>query len=405
MRASVSPVRLASLLTTSLLTAPLLALACAPPETTPKDPLPFAPAGPAAAPDPSTYGPYAVGVRTMTFLDDERETPGKDGPRKLVAEVWYPAAGSARDDEKQDYVIYDELPESLRAGLTPEDLGRIETEAVRDAPVYEDVRFPVIIFSHGKGGLRQQSTFYTVPLASHGYVVVAPDHEGDTIVELLEAGDVDVTSTVDSYLLRPGDVSFLLSELEALGDDPLTPILNLEKVGVTGHSFGALTSFRAAGSDLRVDAIVAHTPVGITLVEAELEATVDEFGIPYLIAAAGLDRTLPKEIHADSVWQKMVPPRFYLSLATAGHFTYSDLCVLDVEAIDAALDVDASNVLTDGCGEENIPPALAFPAINLYSIGFFNTYLRGSPASLAFLDEEHGRAIAGDEVTFLAEPE
>lgn len=387
---------------------PLLmaALACAPKEEAQAlEPLPFEPAGPDAAPDPSTLGPYAVGVRTLTFLDHERSTPGKDGPRKLVVEVWYPAANSAREAEKQDYVLYDRLPESLRGGLEPEDLGVLETEAVRDAPRYEGVRFPVVIFSHGKGGLREQSTFYTVPLASHGYVVVSADHEGDTIIELLEAGDVDVTSTFDSYLLRPGDVSFLLSELEKLEDDPLTSLMDLERVGVTGHSFGALTSFRAAGSDARIDAIVAHTPVGISLVEADLEVRVHEFGIPYLIAAAGLDRTLPKEVHADSVWNRMVPPRFYLSLATAGHFTYSDMCVLDVQAIEEKLQIDASNVLTDGCGEENIPTAEAFPVINHYSIGFFNAYLRGSTPTLALLDEEHGRALAGDEVSFLAETE
>lgn len=388
------------------LALPLVAaLACSPEPGQTLEPLPFEPAGPNAAPDPSTFGPYAVGVRTMTFLDFERATPGKDGPRKLVVEVWYPAANRARDAEKQDYVLYDRLPESLRPGLTPEDLGTLETQAVRDAPVYEGVRFPVVVFSHGKGGLREQSTFYTVPLASHGYVVVSPDHEGDTIIELLEAGEVDVTSTFDSFILRPGDVSFLLDELEDLDGDPLTPLMDLERVGVTGHSFGALTSFRAAGSDLRVDAIVAHTPVGITLVEAELEASVDQFGIPYLIAAAGLDRTLEKEIHADSLWEHMVPPRFYLSLATGGHFTYSDLCVLDVVAIEEALGINASNVLTDGCGEENIPTTEAFPVINHYSIGFFNAYLRGSTPTLELLDEEHGRALAGDEVTFLAETE
>lgn len=379
--------------------------ACAPtPPGEARDPLPFAPAGPGAAPDPSVLGPYAVGVRTLTFLDPERETPGKEGPRKLVTEIWYPAAGHTRDDEKDAFVLYEQLPESLREGLTVEDLGVLETEAVRDAETYEGVRFPVVVFSHGKGGVRQQSTFYTVLLASHGYVVVSPDHEGDTIVELLEAGEVDVTSTVDSFVLRPGDVSFLLNELEVLDeDDPLTALMDLERVGVTGHSFGALTSFRAAGSDLRIDAIVAHTPVGIGLVEAGLEATVDEFGIPYLIAAAGLDRTLEKNLHADSLWSHMVPPRFYLTLKTAGHFTYSDLCILDVEAIDVALNIDASNVLTDGCGEENVGPDVAFPVINHYSVGFFNAYLRGSPGSLALLDQDNGRRLAGDEVTFFAE--
>jgi hypothetical protein len=102
----------------------------------------------------------------------------------------------------------------------------------------------------------------------------------------------------------------------------------------------------------------------------------------------------------------MVPPRFYLTLNTGGHFTYSDLCILDVEAIDRALEVDAAKVLNDGCGQENVPPEDAFPVINLYSIGFFNAYLRDSPASLDWLEEDKGQDIAGpEEVVFFSEPE
>jgi predicted dienelactone hydrolase len=372
-----------------------------------KEPLPFEPASPQAAPDPAEMGPYPVGVRTVVFEDPNRETPGREGqPRRLVCEVWYPAVEATRGQPTETYVLYDHLPESLRDGLTPEALGELATAAVRDAQPRANEQFPTIIFSHGKGGVRQQSTFYTVALASHGYVVVAPDHEGDTMVELLEAGDVDVTSTIDSYFLRPGDVSFLIRELDALDEsDPLQPLIDTSVVGVTGHSFGALTSFRSAGSDARVTAIVGQTPAGVGLVEAGLEVQVEDFGIPYMIQAGGKDRTLPKEDHADTLWDDMVAPRYYLNLRSAGHFTYSDLCILDVEAIDEALDVDASNVLTDGCGEENLSSERAFPVINHYSVGFFNAYLRGSTDSLELLTEARGKAHAGDDVEFIAERE
>lgn len=352
-------------------------------------------------------GPYPVGVRQMVFFDDTRETPGKDGPRKLACEVWYPATEATRDQAGLDYVLFDMLPEGLRNELTPDALGTVRTSAVLDAEPRRAEQFPLVIFSHGKGGLRQQSTFYTVQLASHGFVVIAPDHEGDTIVELLEAGEVNVTETFDSFILRPEDVSYLIRELDVLDEsDPLQPILDTSVVGVTGHSFGALTSFRSAGADARVNAIVGHAPAGIGLVQTGLETDVEDFGIPYMILAGGKDRTLDTETHADSLWEHMVPPRYYLSLETAGHYTFSDLCILDVEAIDIAMDIDASNVLNDGCGAENVSTADAFPVINLYSIGFFNAYLRDSPASLDWLDEAKGEALGGeDEVTFLAEHE
>jgi predicted dienelactone hydrolase len=372
-----------------------------------KEPLPFEPAGPSAAPDPAEFGPYPVGVRTLEFLDYSRQTPGKaDGePRKLVTEVWYPAVEAARGEQTEVISIYNALPEALREGLERDSLGALETASVRDADPRRQETFPTIIFSHGKGGLRQQSSFYTAALASHGFVVFAPDHEGDTIVELLEAGDVDVTSTIDSYFLRPGDVSFVIRQLDELSEDhPLQPLLDTSVIGVTGHSFGALTSFRAAGSDARVNAIVGQTPPGVGLVEAGLEVQVEDFGIPYMIMSGGKDRTLPKADHADTLWDDMVPPRYNLNLRSAGHFTFSDLCVLAVEAIDAALEVDAANVLTDGCGDENISPDRAFPVINHYAVGFFNGYLRDSPASLDLLVESVGEDIAGDEVEFIGEP-
>jgi predicted dienelactone hydrolase len=350
-------------------------------------------------------GPYPVGVRQMVFLDDSRETPGKDGPRMLACEVWYPAVEATRGQPGHDYVLYDMLPESLRDGLTKEALGTVTSTAVWEAEPRRHETFPLIIFSHGKGGIRQQSLFYTEQLASHGYVVVAPDHEGDTIIELLEAGDVDVTQTFDSFILRPQDVSYLIRELDVLPeDDPLKPILDTSIVGVTGHSFGALTSFRTAGSDARVNAIVAHTPTGIGMVQTGLEIDVEDFGIPYMIMAGGKDRTLEKEVHADTLWEHMVPPRYYLTLNSGGHFTYSDLCVLDVPTIDAALEIDATNVLTDGCGPENVKPEVAFPVINNYSIGFFNAYLRDSAASLDYLEEPVGQELGGaDEVVFVGE--
>jgi predicted dienelactone hydrolase len=368
--------------------------------------LPFEPSGPEAAPPPSEMGPYPVGVRTITFVDHSRETPGQEGPRTLVCEVWYPATEATRDLPGEDYVVIEQVPQDVRdmyPGIDAEALGALSTTAVRDANARLNEKFPLIVFSHGKGGIRMQSTFYTVALASHGYVVISPDHEGDTLVNLLLDGDVEITSTVDSFILRPQDASFLIRELDNLDEsDPLKPILDMDRVGITGHSFGALTSFRTAGMDARIDALVAHTPVGIGLVNADLEVKVEDFNIPTMIASGGMDETLPADLHAESMWEAMPEPKFHLHLQRGGHFTYSDLCIMDVPKIQEALgdDVDVEKVLNDGCGDQNTPPELARPAINHYSIGFFNSYLRDSAATLDLMTEDTGKEIAPGELTF-----
>ncbi len=370
--------------------------------------MPFEPAGPDAAPDPSTFGPFPVGVRTVTFVDDTRPAPpnGDGTPRDhdhrtLVTEIWYPADESARGKPGEDYVLYDALPADIQAQLGPADLGTLETTAVRDAaPRPDRGPFPVVLFSHGKGGIRMQSTYYTVALASHGYVVVAPDHEGDTIVDLLETGDVDFTTTTDSYIDRPIDIEFIADELAALpDDDPVKPLMDLDNMAVTGHSFGALTSMIVVGEDYRFHAAVAQSPVGVTLVTASTPGPLEELGKPLMIQSGGEDRTLPEDVDAQSLWDHMVAPRAWESLVRAGHFTYSDLCILDVAAIDDALAIDASNVLEDGCGPENIPPDEAFPLIRDGAIGFFNIHLRGSAGSKKWLTQSALDALATGEGT------
>ena len=376
-----------------------LGLGCTTPTLDPHADLPFAPAGPDAAPEPGQMGPYAVGVRAIAFEDPTRHTNGSAAPRLLRTEIWYPAAESARG-QIENYVLHDYLSPTQQAEIPPEALGNLETLAQRDAEIRANEKFPVVLFSHGKGGIRMQSTFFTVQLASHGFIVVAPDHEGDTLRHLLDEGDIVISSTADSFFDRPLDISFLLNELEKPTDNPLFSMMDLEKVGVSGHSFGALTAFRSAGFDARIDAVLAHTPVGIGLVELGLEVPVEDFGIPVMIQAGGMDRTLPADMHAVSVWEDMQAPAYYLMLNQAGHFTFSDLCILDVETIDAALEeIDASNVLTDGCGEDNISPARAFPAIRHYSIAFFNRWLRGSEMSDAHFVPLHELSIDGMQWT------
>ncbi|MFH1811742.1 MAG: dienelactone hydrolase family protein [Pseudomonadota bacterium] len=382
----------------------LLVAGCEPAAT--DEPLPFEPAGPGEAPDPSTFGPFPVGVRTFTLVDHSRRSPDGTTDRQLVCEVWYPAREAARDKAGVSYVLHDLLPDDLKDDIPAEALGVVHTTAVRDAAPRADRRpFPLVVFSHGKGSIRLQSTFYTVPLASHGYVVVSPDHQGDQLVDLLREGDVEISSTVDSFIDRPLDVEFILDHFERLpADDFLAGLVDLDRIGTTGHSFGALTSMRVAGEDPRVKAALPHTPAAHLLVQVDILTPSEQWGIPIMLQAADLDHTLPADDHATSVWEHLVAPRYFLRLATAGHFTYSDLCILDVEAIDAAIEMDVSNTLNDGCGPENLSPEVAFPVIRHYSIGFFNRYLRGSGESGALLTEAEGRSLAGAEVRFVADP-
>ena len=396
----------------------LVATACAPEPTSTREPLPFAAAGADDVPDAALEGPYPVGVTTITLVDALRV---KDGaPRSLPIEVWYPAKESARDAVKETIELFDALPLDLQEGLSPEDLGSLPTIAVRDADaradtdtgsdgvVVKDV-YPLVIFSHGKGGLRLQSTYYTTFLASHGYVVAAPDHTGDTIVELLrevkDTGSIQADSTVEAIVDRPKDVIAMLDLLEELLPDDVAAVTDLSRVGVTGHSFGALTSFLVATMDSRVDVIVGQTPTSQDVIALQQQTPLQEVSIPMIIQSATLDETLPEDTNARPLYETLTSTKAWLSLTRAGHFTYSDLCVLDVEAISVAVNLDVSNVLEDGCGPDALPANLAQPAIRASAVGTFNLHLRGSTGSARFLTQASLDEIAPGEGVLVSEEE
>jgi hypothetical protein len=231
----------------ALLTLLAASLGCA-------GPLPFEPAGPEAAPDPALHGPYAVGVRTVDLRDATRPNAQTGEPRRLLTEVWYPAAEEARGQPGAVYTLADVL--NPRAIATASITATVElgTEAVRDAAPYREGdgdgdAFPVVFFSHGSNGIRMQSLYLMTYLASHGYVVISPDHEGNVLSDLLtDNGIPDAGLAAGLFFLRADDVRFLMEHFRALpAGDSLAGLLDFTRVGVAGHSFGALTAVRVAG--------------------------------------------------------------------------------------------------------------------------------------------------------------
>ncbi len=183
-----------------------------------------------AAPD--TPGKYAVGISRLDLRDTSRDN------RRLTSDVWYPVARTAGDTS-------------------------IGTK--RDAPC-ADGMFPLVIFSHGASATRQQSTYLTEHWAGHGYVVVAPDHQFNTIFD--NRDDQGLQSGID----RPQDCSFVIDRLlERNRDaaDRLYQHIDPQRIGATGHSFGGYTVMVLAGAT--VDAQAARDMFGKQTGKKELE--------------------------------------------------------------------------------------------------------------------------------------
>jgi predicted dienelactone hydrolase len=120
---------------------------------------------------------------------------------------------------------------------------------------------PVILFSHGLGGSRTGSAFLGEHWAARGYVAVFLQHPGsdESVWKDKPTRDrmraVKRAASLENFLLRVKDVPAVLNQLEAWNADTahqLAGRLDLKQVGMSGHSFGAVTTEAVSGETLPV---------------------------------------------------------------------------------------------------------------------------------------------------------
>lgn len=113
---------------------------------------------------------------------------------------------------------------------------------------------PLIVFSHGLGGSREGYEYLGRQWAGYGYISLHLQHAGsddavwrgqDRPLQSMRQAAVRPENAVN----RARDVSFVLDEMAKLNRAPglFQGRVNLEKVGLAGHSFGANTTLVGAG--------------------------------------------------------------------------------------------------------------------------------------------------------------
>lgn len=184
------------------------------------------------APPYAERGPFPVGTREFTIEDEERP---------LDVTVWYPAVNP---DDLEEVTEYRVLIYSL------------DGRALRDAePDSANGPYPLVMFSHGSSGLRYQSLFLTEHLASYGFVVVAADHPGNTLFDAILDSDNFVDNMVDNFALRPLDVLRQIDFMDELAGPGaiFDGVVDMQRIAVSGHSFGGYTALSVGGAQLDFD--------------------------------------------------------------------------------------------------------------------------------------------------------
>ncbi len=271
-------------------------------------------------------GPYAVGATTVERVDPRGKW--------MVMEVWYPALPAAGAE-------FEPYP-----GLN------LTADAYRDPPWDQrGAPYPVVAFSHGYGGIRFQSSYLTTWLASHGFVVIAPDHEHNTLLDLNSQYTTQVAAE------RPADVAAAID----IVDEVLPGQLDLtDGYAMVGHSFGAWTTLVVGGGQIDKNALLAWCAVnddpGCGFFEsADVEALEDlgqaapdpraavavalapglaySFGadglsgnVPTLVQGGDRDGDMPYEGEIRPVFEALPDDARLVTLHDAAHFGFSDLC-------------------------------------------------------------------------------
>jgi predicted dienelactone hydrolase len=311
-------------------------------------------------PDPALPGPFAVGVRTLMVTDAARG-------RTLPVDVWYPAGPGGTANE-------------YRLEIFSITVAQIASPARRDAPALPGP-WPAIMFSHGFGGIRFQSYFLTEHLASHGYVVLAPDHPGNTLADVGQLGNE--AAQAQSAIDRPLDMISLLDHLPAaFSIDP-------QRVGITGHSFGGWTSLEVARRDSRFRVVF---PLAPGFRKGSTPAFVAQLARPLAIFGGSKDETCSFAENQQAPYDVAQNPRFLVEILGAGHLDFSNLC-------EVAL---AKMFTKDGCDPASIDPMVVQARVQAIGTAFAHRYLRDDLRYQPFLEPAYVSALG--QLTYSASP-
>lgn len=262
-------------------------------------------------------------------------------------------------------------------------------------------RRPVILFSHGNGGTRQDGGYLAEHLASHGYVVVQVQHPGsdaaiwsgttskDEVIARMKAAAADRRIHDQRYR----DIPAVLDELAVLEahDPELAGHLDLRAIGLSGHSWGALTTLVLIGArdgldapsykDARIKAAIALSPSLPRTSENEMKEACKDIDVPVLHVTGTLDSS---PVVPGLQYQKRLGP--YQAIAARGQH----LLILN----------GADHMLFPGTDSPlRIITAADAPilhAVKAASLAFWDAYLRNDAEALDWLVNAYPRA--GDPV-------
>jgi predicted dienelactone hydrolase len=371
-------------------------------------------------------GPYDVGVTTITI--------NADSERPLTVDVWFPLddAGAAPAHE------YTLIP-----GLFDISDNAVDAEP---AAMSADGPFPLVIYSHGSGGLRYIASDYTEAIASYGYIVASADHTGNTVLD-----DLLCTRTTGSVtaLNRVNDIQAIIDSMldqESSETVGFGAYVDPESIAVTGHSVGGFTALAAVtgyendlgsvAADGRVDAVIplapaiggarppldqssttttdpnrvdrcadpnAPQPTAEEIAAARSRTSITDeqlasITVPAMVLVGADDSATPVEPNVTRLWEfSNSDPLYRVELVAGQHQSFTNACryvellptwPADLQALTRPI---LESQAAQGCGDGIMDIQRAQDLTNTFAITFLDSVFRGrdmiDPASTDLPDD------------------
>jgi predicted dienelactone hydrolase len=343
---------------------------------------------------PAPTGPYSIGTLSFYWVDSQRIDPYSGSPRRLMAQVWYPAGQTAHypSSAYMDRLDVGGPVITKLFGLPSYTLSHINlahTNSYVGAPILENnERFPVLIFSHGWTGMRGQNTFQVEELASRGYIIFAVDHtygaaitvfpDGTIVLNKPDALPENVSDDAYDRAARilgqtwVGDLRFLMDQAERINTgeitSPLKGMLDLSRMGVFGHSTGG-------GATAEVCYLDPRCKAGLTMDAwmIPFDRQIPEQGLnqPFLFMQSEkwISRRNPPLVAA--LYDHMKSPAYRLIISGTKHYDFTDLPELTPLAplIGLKGPISSSRDMT---------------IIRAYSVAFFDQVFKGQVSPLLY---------------------
>ena len=364
-----------------------------------------------ALPDPT--GKYGVGIRDFYLTDLDRPeicTKDKNDLRKVAFQVWYPA-GKMEGQKPRPYqslkmaeaaahfLNWPPFANSYNVYVESNSFSNVFAEAASQP-------YPVILYNHGYGGFTTVHQTVCEELASQGYVVVSVGHAYESALLLKPDGDVKafdpnneayaedngrvqerlkdqivsaenvrVMETSyrkllaesplhqESVQIWTADNQFVLRKLQEINkaDPILKGMMDLETVGIFGHSLGGATAGEMAITEPSIKA-------GVNLDGFQFGRLLEtELTIPFMFMWENGRSTENTTNGNEIFYQKSKAPCYSLVIKGFEHATFTDLPLF--RSIWQSSELNPEGLRAIQLQRE-------------YILAFFNKHLKGIPAQL-----------------------